>query len=165
MTNFGLFLMEIGRLQKSIVYYSHTLLGEYCPMDKKQGLKVKSKIWIEFQDEVVFGLGRIRLFEAIEKTGSISQAAAILGMSYRAAWGKVTATEERLNLQLVDRQPGNRKNGTSLTLEGKELLRRYSIFQQEAQDMVDQLFENHVGELFHHLNQSTTLENGNRSSS
>ena len=128
-------------------------------MKKKKALKVKSKIWIEYQDDVVFGLGRIKLFEAIEKTGSMSQAAAILGMSYRAAWGKVTATEERLNLQLVERQQGNRRNGTRLTPVGKELLHRYSIFQQEAQDMVDQLFENHIGDIFSHLTQSSTLEN------
>jgi len=124
-------------------------------MNKTQELKVKSKIWIEYQDEVVFGLGRIKLFEAIESTGSMSQAAAILGMSYRAAWGKVKATEERLNLQLVERQQGNRRNGTKLTPAGKELLHRYSIFQQEAQDMVDQLFKNHFGEFQHHLNQKT----------
>lgn len=128
-------------------------------MDKKQALKVKSKIWIEFQEEVVFGLGRIKLFQAIEKTGSMSQAAAVLGMSYRAAWGKVTATEERLSLQLVERQQGNRRNGTRLTPAGKELLHHYSIFQQEVQEQVDQLFENHFGEFFHHLSQSSTLEN------
>jgi molybdate transport system regulatory protein len=128
-------------------------------MKKKQALKVKSKIWIEFQDEVVFGLGRIKLFEAIEKTGSMSQAAAQLGMSYRAAWGKVTATEERLNLHLVERQQGNRRNGTRLTPAGKELLLRYASFQQDAQDKIDQLFESHLGELLHHLNQGPINEN------
>lgn len=127
-------------------------------METNHSLKVKSKVWIELQDEVVFGLGRIKLFEAIEKTGSMSQAAALLGMSYRAAWGKVTATEERLKLQLVERQQGNRKNGTKLTSVGKELLFRYSIFQQEAQDQVDKLFENHLGEILHHLKQQT-IEN------
>lgn len=120
-------------------------------MEEKPILKVKSKIWIELRDEVVFGLGRIRLFEAIEKTGSISKAADMLGMSYRAAWGKVTATEERLQLQLVERQQGNRKKGTVLTPAGKELLVRYKQFQREAQQSVDQLFEEHLGNLLSHL--------------
>lgn len=124
-------------------------------MGEKSKLKAKSKIWIEFQDEVVFGLGRIKLFQAIEKTGSMSQAAALLGMSYRAAWGKVKATEERLNLQLVERKQGNKKNGTSLTPVGKELLHRYSIFQQETQEKVDQLFDLHLGEILNHLKHST----------
>ncbi|WP_017755048.1 winged helix-turn-helix domain-containing protein [Calidifontibacillus oryziterrae] len=128
-------------------------------MGNQPSLNVKSKIWIELEDEVVFGIGRIRLFEAIEKTGSMSQAAALLGMSYRAAWGKITATEERLQLQLVERQPGNRKSGTVLTAAGKDLLHRYSQFQHEAKELVDQSFEKHLGELLSHLKQYSHNEN------
>lgn len=127
-------------------------------MSVKQSLEVKSKIWIELNDEVVFGLGRIRLFREIERTGSMSQAAALLGMSYRAAWGKVTATEERLAMPLVERQQGNRKKGTTLTPTGKELLRQYEIFQKKAQKAVDELFEDHLGGLLHHLKQHTDTE-------
>ncbi|NMD71458.1 LysR family transcriptional regulator [Bacillus sp. DNRA2] len=121
-------------------------------MSSKQQFTVKSKIWIELNDEVIFGLGRIRLFEEIERTGSMNQAAAALGMSYRAAWGKVTATEERLNMQLVERQQGNRQKGTILSPAGKELLHRYRLFQKEAQAEVDTLFEKH---LLSHLNQQS----------
>ena len=124
---------------------------------KNRALKVKSKIWIELKDEVVFGLGRIRLFEAIERTGSISKAAAELGMSYRAAWGKVTATEERLQLQLVEREQGNRKMGTRLTPVGKELLARYKIFQQDAIQSVDRLFDEHLGNLLSHLKEKDKI--------
>ncbi|GIN63200.1 molybdenum-binding protein [Robertmurraya siralis] len=127
-------------------------------MSDKQSLKVKSKIWIELNSEVIFGLGRIRLFREIERTGSMSQAAALLGMSYRAAWGKVTATEERLAMQLVERQQGNRKKGTTLTPAGKELLLQYEIFQKKAQEAVDNLFEDHLGELLNHLKQHTNTE-------
>jgi len=109
------------------------------------------------KDEVVFGLGRIRLFEAIERTGSISKAAAELGMSYRAAWGKVTATEERLQLQLVEREQGNRKMGTRLTPVGKELLARYKIFQQDAIQSVDRLFDEHLGNLLSHLKEKDKI--------
>jgi molybdate transport system regulatory protein len=126
-------------------------------MEEKPSLKVKSKIWIELKDEVVFGLGRIRLFEAIERTGSISKAAAELGMSYRAAWGKVTATEERLQLQLVEREQGNRKMGTRLTPVGKELLARYKIFQQDAIQSVDRLFDEHLGNLLSHLKEKDKI--------
>lgn len=126
-------------------------------MEEKPSLKVKSKIWIELKDEVVFGLGRIRLFEAIERTGSISKAAAELGMSYRAAWGKVTATEERLQLQLVEREQENRKMGTRLTPVGKELLARYKIFQQDAIQSVDRLFDEHLGNLLSHLKEKDKI--------
>ena len=50
-------------------------------------LVVKSKIWIEDEKrEVVFGSGRLRILDAIEKHGSILAAAKELGMSYRAVW-------------------------------------------------------------------------------
>ena len=64
-------------------------------------LKPKCKIWIESDNKVVFGAGRLSLFQEINKCGSINQAAAKLGMSYRAAWGKVTATEKRLGIKPV----------------------------------------------------------------
>lgn len=131
-------------------------------MENKPSLKVKSKIWIELNDEVIFGLGRIRLFEAIEQTGSISQAASLLGMSYRAAWGKIIATEERLQLKLVERQQGNRRKGTHLTPTGKELLSRYKQFQMKAQKSVDDLFEDHLGELLCHLDQTKAAETENK---
>lgn len=120
-------------------------------MEKNPHLKIKSKLWISLDEEVIFGLGRIRLFEAIEKTGSMSQAAALLGMSYRAAWGKVKATEDRLQLSLVERQQGNRRKGTILTPAGKELLFRYSQFQQEAYEQLDTLFDKHLGDIFQNL--------------
>lgn len=123
-------------------------------MQKEPSLKIKSKLWISLEDEVIFGLGRIRLFEAIEKTGSMSQAAVMLGMSYRAAWGKVKATEERLQLSLVERQQGNRRQGTTLTPAGKELLLRYTEFQEEAYIQLDYLFEKHLGDLFQNLKNS-----------
>lgn len=128
-------------------------------MNNDDSLHIKSKFWIERNNEVIFGLGRIKIFEAIEKTGSLSQAAALLGMSYRAAWGKVKATEERLQLSLVESHQGNRRKGTTLTPAGKELLQRYSEFQAEAYERIDGLFHDHFGELFHHLRQQSKEDN------
>jgi molybdate transport system regulatory protein len=139
----------------SILIFRDTLERDYNMKDKPSALKVKSKIWIELEGEVVFGLGRIRIFEAIEKTGSMKQAAALLGMSYRAAWGKVTTTEERLQLQLVERSQGNRRSGTTLTPAGRELLRHFSLFQQEAEKNIDKLFESHISDMLQHLKQET----------
>lgn len=130
-------------------------------LGEENSLHIKSKFWIELNKEVIFGLGRIEIFEAIEKTGSLSQAAALLGMSYRAAWGKVKATEERLQLTLVESKQGNRRKGTMLTPAGKELLKRYSAFQAEAYKLIDGLFEEHFSELLDHIihPQDHTLEN------
>lgn len=121
--------------------------------DNNKKLKIQSKFWLDLGDEVIFGLGRIKIFQAIEETGSMSQAAALLGMSYRAAWGKVKATEERLQMSLVERQQGNRRKGTVLTPAGKELLAAYLDFQTKAHEQIDALYEEKLARILDHLNE------------
>ncbi|ADG83080.1 winged helix-turn-helix domain-containing protein [Thermincola potens] len=106
-------------------------------------LQPRSKIWIEAQGEVVFGGGRAALFQAIEETGSIRQAANKLGMSYRAAWGKIKATEERLGMALLEKHAGGHQSGATLTPEAKELLKIYREFKNDSDALVDELFARH----------------------
>jgi len=107
------------------------------------GLTPKAKIWIELDGEVVFGGGRMDLFEAIEKYGSIRQAAINLGMSYRAAWGKIKDTEERMELELLEKHAGGAQSGAVLTAEARELLSLYRKFKEESNKVVDDLFISH----------------------
>jgi molybdate transport system regulatory protein len=111
-------------------------------------LKPKSKTWIEADGEVVFGAGRAALFQAIEETGSIRQAANKLGMSYRAAWGKIKATEERLGIRLVEKFAGGHRSGASLTPQAKKLLDIFQQFKRESEESVDQLFMRHFEKFF-----------------
>ena len=78
-------------------------------------MEIKSKLWIEVEGESVFGRGRRFLLQAIDKYGSINQAAKEINISYRKAWGYIKAMEERLGIKLVDRQAGG-KNGGGATL-------------------------------------------------
>jgi len=105
-------------------------------------LRIRSKMWVVEDNEVVFGDGRRRLLEILERTGSLNQAAKELKMSYRAAWGKVKATEKRLGIKIVETHAGGRAGGGStLTPEGKELLRKYKDFKQRANEAADALFK------------------------
>ncbi|AOY77788.1 winged helix-turn-helix domain-containing protein [Clostridium formicaceticum] len=108
--------------------------------DLQVKLSPRSKIWIESQGEVVFGRGRLLLFEAISETGSIRQAATKLNMSYRAAWGKIKATEERLGMKLLEKNTGGHKSGAELTPEAVELLESYGKFKEESEEAVNKLF-------------------------
>jgi molybdate transport system regulatory protein len=54
------------------------------------------KLWVEKDGKVVFGGGRYQLLKAIEEQGSLAGAARALKMSYRAAWGRLKASEKRL---------------------------------------------------------------------
>ena len=48
--------------------------------------KIKSRIWIEADGDILLGEGRVALLKAIESTGSLSKAAKSLKMSYKKAW-------------------------------------------------------------------------------
>ncbi len=119
------------------------MISAIKPMSDKM-LHPRSKIWIEADDKnMVFGSGRLALFQAIAEYGSISRAAAELGMSYRAAWGKITATEKHLGIKLVDKYTGGTRSGSELTPEAKKLMEAYRQFKKESTDAVDQLFCKH----------------------
>lgn len=81
---------------------------------------VRLHLWMERGGETLFGLGRLQLLERIDSCGSIRGAAEQLGMSYRAAWGKLKASEETLGLALVEKLGGN-KSGCRLTPDGQRL--------------------------------------------
>jgi|SRR5690554_6817794 molybdate transport system regulatory protein len=107
----------------------------------------KLKIWLEANGSILFGSGRVALFEAIEETGSIRQAAAKLGMSYRAAWGKIKATEDRLGLQLVEKYAGGHQSGSHLTDFARQLLACYKNFESDSYAALETLFQQHFSML------------------
>lgn len=119
-------------------------------MGTPRKLVVKSKIWIEDENGgLIFGSGRLRMLDAIERLGSILAAAKELSMSYRAVWGKIKATEERLGRMLLARQVGGAQGGGSeLTPLGKELVERFRKLQTMAQEDADHLFEDFFAEDF-----------------
>lgn len=82
---------------------------------------VRLHLWLETEGGVSFGLGRLLLLEEIQTQGSLKAAAEKLGMSYRAAWGKIKASEELLGQPLIEKKAGNR-SGYDLTTFGQELL-------------------------------------------
>ena len=73
---------------------------------------------------VFFGAGRLHLLERIETHGSLKKAAECMGMSYRAAWGKIKATEAVLGFKLVEKNSG-KKGGYSLSNDGRDLMTQY----------------------------------------
>jgi molybdate transport system regulatory protein len=93
-------------------------------------LEIKYKIWIEKDGKVVFGHGREELFQAIDECHSLNAAAKKLNMSYRAAWGRLRASEERLCVKLVKRDSA--KKGMTLTPAGKALLDKFRQLEKDA---------------------------------
>lgn len=92
-------------------------------------MEINYKVWLEKNGEVLFGKGREELLEAIDEVHTLSGAAKRLEMSYRAAWGRLRASEKRLGFKLVEQNP--RQKVMSLTREGKELLECYKVLREE----------------------------------
>jgi len=112
-------------------------------MKMKTGkLRIRSKIWIEDEaGEVIFGQGRLRILEAVIRHGSIHAAAKDLKMSYRAVWGKLKDTEDRLGQPLLVRQVGGASGGGSeLTPLGKNLFEKFNDLQIHVASEVEKLF-------------------------
>ncbi|MGC9964414.1 MAG: LysR family transcriptional regulator [Syntrophobacteraceae bacterium] len=94
---------------------------------------VRLHLWLESRDGLVFGPGRALLLAKIEEHGSLSKAAEELGMSYRAAWGKIRKTEKILGVRLIE-QHGSKKEGNRLTEEGVMLKRQYLLWLREVEE-------------------------------
>ncbi len=110
---------------------------------KMKNISVRSKIWLsDDTGKVIFGLGRLRMLESIEENGSIHAAAKELGMSYRAIWGRIKASEERLGEPLLLRNIGGRSGGGSeLTDFARQLMQRFKKLHQLVEESSDQLFD------------------------
>lgn len=93
---------------------------------------IRLHLWLERGGGTLFGLGRLHLLERIATCGSLKAAAGELGMSYRAAWGKLKASEEALGMALVEKVGGN-KSGCRLTPEGKALAEAYRLWFAEVE--------------------------------
>jgi len=104
-------------------------------------IKIKSKLWLEINGEPVFGRGRRFLLEAIDKHGSINQAAKEINISYRKAWGYIKAMEERLNIKLIERHTGGKNGGgATLTENARNFLKKYEALEAGIREMVDERF-------------------------
>jgi molybdate transport system regulatory protein len=82
-------------------------------------MNIRHKLWLEKNGRVIFGPGRFELLEAVEECQSLSAAAKKLKMSYRAAWGRLRASEERLGMPLVELT--DNRQGMRLTEEAKKM--------------------------------------------
>ena len=106
-------------------------------------MRVAYRIWLD-NDGKAFGEGPYRLLKGIEKTGSLRQAAAEQGISYRKAWLVLKDIEKRLGFQIVERQVGGVSGGGSvLTASGKSLMKRYEQFRAEANKALERIFCKH----------------------
>lgn len=100
--------------------------------------KIKSRIWIELNDKVLLGEGRVRLLKAIENTGSLSKAAKSLNMSYKKAWTLIDAVNKSANQPIIITSIGGKNGGgAQLTPYGKNLIISFDTINKNCWNYLD----------------------------
>lgn len=95
-----------------------------------------SHLRITLSESFYIGPGRADLMELIAETGSISEAAKRMGMSYKRAWGLVQVLNEGFGAPLVEASRGGKEQGASLTSAGREVLERYRGMQEATRKAI-----------------------------
>jgi molybdate transport system regulatory protein len=114
-------------------------------MPVKDLLKQDSKIQIKATlrvfngEDKLFGPGKLELLQFIQETGSISQAAKKMGLSYKKAWDMVNSLNQLCKNPIVQAQTGGVKGGkTVLTPEGLELMDAFRVLQKNFQQFLEE---------------------------
>jgi molybdate transport system regulatory protein len=87
------------------------------------GFRPRIKVWIETDGQYGFCDGMCQMLQAVERTGSIKQAASELGRSYRYVWGRIKNAERLFGQQLVETHIGGKDSQRStLTPSGRHFV-------------------------------------------
>jgi molybdate transport repressor ModE-like protein len=103
-------------------------------------MKIKHKVWIEKDDEIIMGMGREALLRAIKETGSITKAAEKVGLNYTKAMSYIKAMEERSGQKIIITfKGGTEKGGAKLTEFGEGLLKDFERIVKEYEKLREKL--------------------------
>src|SRR5664279_2361511 len=97
-------------------------------------------VWLNRDHHKFLGGDRIKLLEKIDELGSITQAAKAVGISYKTAWEVVNLVNNLAEKPLVDRLAGGKGGGgTTLTQEGKKVIKQFLVIQEEHRKFLNNL--------------------------
>lgn len=101
--------------------------------------KIKSRIWIEANNHILLGEGRIRILKAIVKTGSLSKAAKHLNMSYKKAWNLLDTVNKSARKPVVITSIGGKNGGgAQLTAYGISLITAFDTINENCWAFLDE---------------------------
>ncbi|QLG44634.1 winged helix-turn-helix domain-containing protein [Costertonia aggregata] len=101
--------------------------------------KIKSRIWIEVDDKVLLGEGRVQLLKAIRNLGSLSKAAKELNMSYKKAWMLVDSINKSAKEPVVISTTGGKNGGGAIvTPYGSSLIKAFEKINKNCWKYLDE---------------------------
>jgi molybdate transport system regulatory protein len=99
----------------------------------------KGLFWIEAGEELFFGKGRMLLLEGLLETGSVSQAAKSMGITYKHAIKFIDSMNSHVSKPLVLLDGGARSSIATVTAEGKKTMRLYKKYNAEFNRFLSRL--------------------------
>lgn len=107
----------------------------------KKNLAYQMKLRIIGEDKA-FGHGVLQLMQGIEQKGSMQKAASDMGLAYSKAWKMMKTAEKELGFALLERKSGGKNGGGSqITEKGKDMMVRFTNFENELKIQADQLYQ------------------------
>jgi molybdate transport system regulatory protein len=103
---------------------------------------IRPRIRILHGAEIALGPGKANLLEAIERTGTLAEAARSLGMSYMRAWKLLQTMNGCFREPLVDTSRGGTGHGrATLTETGRAVVSLYRRMEQESLQAMETAWE------------------------
>jgi molybdate transport system regulatory protein len=97
-------------------------------------------LWMRVGEQSFGGKDRIELLAMIDATGSITQAAKAIKMSYKAAWDAIDNMNQLAGEALVERLAGGKGGGgTRLTPRGHQLIANFRVIEQAHSQFLQHL--------------------------
>jgi molybdate transport repressor ModE-like protein len=111
--------------------------------------KMRASFQIRISKEKGFyGPGAHHLLQLTEELGSLSSACQHMGMSYTKGRKIISTMEEQMGTPVLETQQGGKTGGGSrLTEAAKQMMVRYSAFQDEANAALQEIFKKHFSEM------------------
>lgn len=106
-------------------------------MKKEPSITVNFRIWFYAGDNKLAGIGRIELLERIRQSGSITNAAKQMKMSYRQAWQMVKEMNERAKHPVVEKRLGGKDGGGAVVTEyGNTVINEFHVFNDKIKQFI-----------------------------
>lgn len=101
----------------------------------------RHKVWLNWGSSFLLGPNYLRFFEAIERKGTIREAAKAAGWSYRTGLNRVRRVESVLGRPvLVTTRGGTAHGGARLTPEIRRIVKIFSSWREEMHRVADSAF-------------------------
>jgi len=109
---------------------------------------LRPRLRILHGDQIALGPGKANLLEAIDRAGTLAEAADLLGMSYMRAWKLLKTMNACFKEPLVATSRGGSEHGhASLTPTGRAVLALYRRMEESAREAAEPAWQ----ELREHL--------------